>query len=163
MKIQNLSDVFQHEIRDLYSAENQILEALPQMAEKANNDTLKDSFHMHLEQTKQHIKRLEKVAETLDIPLNGAKCKGMEGLIKESQSLLKQEPTEGLDAALISAAQRVEHYEIAGYGSTITYAEMLGYQKEADTLKKTIDEEEKTDQKLTKIAVSNVNIKAIDA
>ncbi len=163
MTIQNLSDVFQHEIRDLYSAENQILEALPKMAKKAHSSKLKDSFEMHLEQTKEHVKRLEKVAETLDIPLNGAKCKGMEGLLKEGESLLKQEPTEGLDAALISAAQRVEHYEIAGYGSTITYAELLGHKEAVSTLKKTINDEEKTDQKLTKIAVTNVNKKAAEA
>ncbi len=160
MKLESLNDVLEHEIQDLYSAENQIIDALPKMAEAATSEKLKKAFTTHLEETIEQIKRLKKAAQTLGIEPEGHTCKGMEGLLKEGEELLKEEPSPVLDAALISAAQRVEHYEIAGYGSAITFAEMLKEDEAADILKETIAEEKHTDELLTHIAESEVNKEA---
>lgn len=157
MKIQTLDDVLLHEVQDLYSAEKQIIEALPKMAEACTSDTLREGFEEHLEQTKEQVTRLEKVADLLGASVGREKCKGMEGLLAEGAKLLDNEPSSALDAALISAAQRVEHYEIAGYGSAITFAQLLGEDEVVDLLKETIAEEEETDEKLTEIAESEVN------
>lgn len=162
MKIQTLSDVLMHEIRDISSAEEQILQALPKMTTHATHQKLKDAFQEHLEQTKEHAKRIQEVASILDISLDGAMCIGMKGLIEEGAEILKQDKNEAVDAALISAAQRVEHYEIAAYGCAITYADLLGYCNVVDILKETIAEEVAADEKLTTIAEESINENAME-
>ncbi len=154
MKFTSHDDLLLHELQDLYSAENQITQALPKMAEKATNQELKDGFNEHLEQTKGQIKRLQQIAEKLEVTLEGEKCEGMEGLIKEGKKLLEEDANEFLDQALIGAAQRVEHYEIAGYGCAATYAKLLGYDEVLDLLLETLQEEKETNEKLTEIAES---------
>jgi ferritin-like metal-binding protein YciE len=151
-KFESFNDLFLHEMKDLYSAEKQITEALPQMAEKATDPALKKAFEKHLKETENQIKRLEQIAEHLDINIEGEKCKGMEGLIKEGSKLLKSDANEFLDQALIGASQRVEHYEIAGYGCAITYAGLIKCKPAEKLLKETIAEEEKTDKALTSLA-----------
>ncbi|WP_247235371.1 ferritin-like domain-containing protein [Telluribacter sp. SYSU D00476] len=160
-KMMKLDDLLEHQLQDLYSAENQIIEALPLMQEKASNPQLKKAFEMHLEQTRQQKERLEKVAELLDIKIKGEKCKAMEGIIKEAQSFLKEDASpEVMDAGLIAEAQRVEHYEIAGYGTARHYAEELGHKEAAQLLGQTLEEEKSTDEKLNKLAIERVNVKA---
>lgn len=161
--LKSLKDVLVHEIQDLYSAEKQITEALPLMAKGATSSKLKAAFENHLKQTNEQVERLEEVAELIGCEVGGHKCKGMEGLLKEGNELLAMDHNEVLDAALIGAAQRVEHYEIAGYGCAITYAKLLKMDKVADILKKTIAEEEDTDKLLTTIAEKEVNKNAEDA
>lgn len=160
MKLKTLNDVLVHELQDLFSAENQITEALPKMAKAATTDSLRDGFEEHLEQTQTHIERLQEIADVLNISLDGDTCKGMEGLLAEGSKLLKEDHSTVLDAALISAAQRVEHYEIAGYGSASTFAELLGFDDVVDLLNETLDEEKETDAKLTDIAETEVNVEA---
>jgi len=161
MKLKSLSALFHHELKDLYSAEKQLVEALPKMAEAATNEQLKAGFEEHLEQTKGHVERLETIAKDLDIALGGHKCAAMEGLIEEGSELLEEEAEPAvLDAALIGAAQRVEHYEMAGYGTARTLAEVLGYDEAVDLLQQTLDEERETDEKLTELAESSVNAEA---
>ncbi len=153
MQFMTLEEVLAHEIEDLFSAEEQLVEALPKMAKGAYGEDLKAGFEEHLQQTKEHVRRLREAGKLLGIDLPGKECKGMMGLIKEGDELLKQgDPTMIRDAALISAAQRVEHYEIAGYGSAITMAEKLELDDVADLLKPTLDDEKETDEKLTEIA-----------
>ena len=153
MKLQSLSDVFHHELTDLYSAEKQLAQALPKLAKAASSRELQNAFEQHLDQTKQHATRLEEIGEKLDIKVNGETCEAMKGLIKEGESLMKDnEAGEALDAALIAAAQRVEHYEIAAYGSARTFAKHLGHEEAARLLDQTLDEESATDEKLTRIA-----------
>lgn len=161
MKLENLHDVLIHELRDLYSAEKQLTRALPKMAKAASNPDLAAGFEKHLEETEQHVNRLEAVFEELHVSSRGEKCKGMEGLLKEGSKVLEEDaPDAVMDALLISAAQRVEHYEIAGYGSAISFAELLGQGNIAKMLRETLDEEKATDKKLTKIAESQVNVEA---
>lgn len=150
----SMNDLLLHELQDLYSAETQIVGALPKMIKKTTNEELKEAFENHFEQTNNHVKRLKEIAELLDISLAGELCKGMEGLLKEGDKLLSEEPNEFLDQALIGAAQRVEHYEIAGYGCAITYAKHLENDKVVDLLVETLSEEEETDESLTEIAES---------
>ena len=160
MKLNTLHDLLIHEIQDLYSAGNQMLEALPKVMEATSNTELKTAFEEHLKQTKEQVKRLETVCKDLDIKPEGHTCKGMQGLIKEGEEIIKlasKSDPEVIDAALIGAAQRIEHYEIAGYGCAITYAKLMKHTKAVEELKKTIDEEEKTDKKLSKIAETCVN------
>lgn len=157
MHLQTLNDVLEHSILDLYSAEMQLVDALPKMARAASSSKLKEGFEEHLVQTREHVTRLEEVAAELHIELPGPRCVGMEGLIKEGAKLMEEESGPALDAALIAAAQRVEHYEIAGYGSAIVFAKTLKEDKAADTLKKTMGEEEATDKKLSKLAESDIN------
>lgn len=152
MKLSTMHDLLIHQLQDLYSAEQQIIEALPKMQKTASSKALQDAFAKHLEETETHVKRLEEVGDELDIKLGGITCKGMEGLIKESEELLEMDKSPIVDQALIAAAQRVEHYEIAGYGCVLTYAEMLGHDDIVDTLKDTMDEEITTDEDLTTIA-----------
>ena len=161
MKLENLHDVLVHELRDLYSAEKQLTKALPKMAKAASSKELAAGFEKHLEETQEHVNRLEAVFEELQVSSRGEKCKGMEGLIKEGSKVLEEEaPGAVIDAMLISAAQRVEHYEIAGYGSAISFAELLGQGSIARILRETLDEEKATDKKLTALAESRINVDA---
>ena len=161
MELQSLQDLFLHELRDIYSAEKQILKALPKMAKAASNPQLKTGFQEHLEQTKEHVNRLEQIFEKLGKPSRGPKCKGMEGLLEEGADMMEEEgEPEVIDAGLISAAQRVEHYEIAAYGCAKTYAKVLGDTEAGSLLDQTLQEEGATDKKLTQLAKSSINIKA---
>ncbi len=161
MKLNTLKDLYIQELKDLYSAEKQIITALPKMAKAASNEKLGAGFKEHLEQTKEHATRLEKILNRHDQTTRGPKCKGMEGLLKEGAEMIEEEADEEVrDAGLISAAQRVEHYEIAGYGCARTYAEMLGDKEGAQLLQTTLTEEANTDKKLTKLATSVINVAA---
>ena len=164
MKLESLQDLFADEIKDLYSAETQIVQALPKMAKAASSAELKEAFEQHLEQTKEHVQRLEQICEKLDLNPKGKKCKAMEGLIEEGSEIMSHGAESAvLDAALIAAAQRVEHYEIAGYGCARTFADRLGHQEAASLLQQTLEEEGETDKKLTQIAESEVNVQAAQA
>lgn len=163
MKLDDLQKLFVHELKDLYSAENQLLKALPKMEKAAENKELKQAFAGHRKETEGHVQRLETIFETLDYKPGGQKCVGMEGLLKESSEILNEGmPADVKDAALIAAAQRVEHYEIAGYGVARTYAEKLGDYEAADLLQKTLNEEGLADQKLTRLAERNINFEAME-
>jgi ferritin-like metal-binding protein YciE len=152
-KTSTLEDLYVDELRDLYSAENQLVKALPKMAKAANSEDLKAGFEEHLKQTEGHVERLEKIFDELDKSPKGKKCKAMEGLVEEGSEVIEEEMTpEVKDAALIAAGQRVEHYEMAGYGTVRTYAELLGYSEAAELLQSTLDEEGDTNKKLTKLA-----------
>ena len=143
------------ELKDLYSAENQRVKALPRMAKAASDETLKAAFEQHLEETKEHARRLEKIMSKLDESPRGKKCVAMEGLIEEAKHILQEDGDDSvIDAALIGAAQKVEHYEIANYGTARCLAKQTGEDKIADMLQETLDEEGETDQKLTEIALS---------
>jgi ferritin-like metal-binding protein YciE len=162
MKLNNLHDLFVHQVKDLYSAEKQLTAALPKMAKAATNPDLKEAFEVHLEETENHINRLEQIFEELDISARAPKCAAMEGLIKEGKELMAEDAEPHvLDAGLIASAQRVEHYEMAGYGCARTFAEGLGYTKLAKILQQTLDEEGATDKKLTEIAISHINCEAM--
>ena len=161
MKLESLDDLFLHELRDLHSAERQLIAALPKMAKKASSPELKQAFEDHLAQTEEHLERLNEVFETLELPLGRHKCKAMEGLIEEGSELANEDASEAVrDAAMIGTAQRVEHYEIAGYGTARTFAEQLGHKNAAKILQKTLDEEKETDALLTELAVSTINSEA---
>jgi ferritin-like metal-binding protein YciE len=161
MELQTLTDLYIHELKDLYSAEQQLTKALPKMAKAATNEKLAAGFQEHLEQTKQHAQRLEQILSSHQETTRGAKCKGMEGIVAEGAEMIAEEAdAEVKDAGLIAAAQRVEHYEMAGYGTARTYAELLGDQEGAKLLQTTFEEEKETDQKLTKLAKSAINAAA---
>ncbi|MGK7397651.1 MAG: ferritin-like domain-containing protein [Candidatus Cyclobacteriaceae bacterium M3_2C_046] len=163
-KFNNLRDLFEHEIKDLYSAESQLINALPKMAEAASNDQLEKGFTEHLEQTKTHKERLEKVAQICEFDPKGETCDAMEGLVEEGEEIIKSKAESAIkDAALIGAAQRVEHYEISAYGTAINYAEMLGYDEVVKILKETLEQEKETDAKLNHMAVDKINQKALSA
>jgi ferritin-like metal-binding protein YciE len=153
MADKGLKELYIDELKDLYSAENQLVKALPKMAKGAASDELRQGFEEHLEQTKGHVQRLEQIFEALGESPKGKKCKGMEGLIEEGSEVLEDD-YEGniLDAALIGAAQRVEHYEMSGYGTVRAMAEVLGENKHVSLLAKTLEEEKETDEKLTQLA-----------
>jgi ferritin-like metal-binding protein YciE len=160
----SLRELYVEELRDLYSAENQILKALPRMIRAASNKELQRAFTVHERQTQQHVKRLDRIFRMLDESARGKKCKGMEGLLEEGAELIKERPEpEVLDAGLISAAQRVEHYEMAGYGTVRTYARQLGEDEQANLLQETLNEEGETDKLLTSLAESSINIEAEQA
>ena len=162
MALESLQDLYLEQLRDLHSAERQIIEALPKMIEKASHPELRRGFEMHLRQTEEQLRRLEQIGKRLDQDLGGHKCKGMEGLIEEGEELMEERAdSDVLDAALIAAAQRVEHYEMAGYGCARTYARLLGLEDDARTLQQTLDEEGETDHKLTELAERVVNIEAL--
>jgi ferritin-like metal-binding protein YciE len=153
-------ELFVDELRDLYSAETQLVKALPKMAKAASNPDLKTGFEEHLEQTKGHVQRLEQIFESFGESPKGKKCKGMEGLIKEGSDVIEEDlDPEVSDAGLIGAAQRVEHYEIAGYGTARTHAELLGEDDAVSLLEETLEEEKETDQKLTELA-ETINVEA---
>lgn len=159
--MRNLKDLFEHELKDLYSAESQLIEALPKMKKNAQDDKLKEAFEKHLEETKGHKKRIEEICEELGIQPTGEECKAMKGLVKEAESFLKEDTEKDvIDAGLIAEAQRVEHYEISGYGTAVRFAKELGHDQIATKLKRTLDEEYKTDDLLTKMAESRLNQKA---
>jgi ferritin-like metal-binding protein YciE len=161
MKLDSFDALFLHELRDLYSAERQLVAALPKMAKKATSTELKQAIETHLEQTEGHVERLEKIFQNLQLNAGRHKCKAMEGLIEEGEEILKEDAEDAIrDAAMIGAAQRVEHYEIAGYGTARTYAEMLGHTEAAELLQKTLDEEKETDQLLSELALTSVNVEA---
>src|SRR6476661_191941 len=161
MEMESLRDIYVEELKDLYSAENQILKALPRMIKVATHPQLKKAFTKHEKQTRQHVKRLERICKELGEKPTGKKCVGMEGLLQEGKDLIKEKPEpDVLDAGLISAAQHVEHYEMAGYGTCRTWARLLGYENQAQLLQTTLDEEKQTDLDLTDIAESTVNFDA---
>jgi len=163
MEMNRLKHLYIEELRDLYSAETQLVKALPKMANAASSKDLRAGFEEHLGQTKEHVARLEKILKALGESAKGKKCKGMEGLIKEGSEMIEEDPApEELDAGLISAAQRVEHYEIAGYGCVSTYAKLLGEDEAASLLKLTLEEEKETDKKLTQLAGS-INLEAVES
>jgi ferritin-like metal-binding protein YciE len=160
-QVNTLQQWMVNELKDLYSAENQIIEALPKMEKAATLPALKQAFNTHFRQTKEHVQRLEQIFNSLGQSPRGQKCQGMEGIIKEGSEVLKQDmSSEVRDAALISAAQRVEHYEMAGYGTARTYAQELGNSQAASLLDRTLNEEKETDQLLTQLAVGQINRKA---
>ena len=161
MKIETLQELFVDELKDLYSAENQIIKALPKMIKSATSDELRSAFEEHLEQTKGQVQRLEEIFESLGVKPKGKPCAGMKGLIAEGQEVMEEDATEEMmDAALIGAAQRVEHYEIAAYGTVRTLAEQLGDKEAAKLLQQTLDEEVEMDKQLTAVATSSVNQRA---
>jgi ferritin-like metal-binding protein YciE len=161
VKIQSLQDLFVDELRDLYNAENQLVKALPKMAKSANATDLPDAIEEHLEQTKNHVERLEQIFEKLDVSPKGKKCLGMQGLIAEGKEVLNEDMEENvLDAAVIAAAQRVEHYEMAGYGTARTFAKMLGQKEATQLLQETLNEESEANEKLTQLAESHINAEA---
>ncbi len=160
-KISTLQEWMIDELRDLYSAETQIVEALPKMEKAATLPALKKAFATHLKQTEGHVQRLEEIFDGLGKSPRGKKCKGMEGLLKEGAEVLEEDMTSDVrDAALISAAQRVEHYEMAGYGTAHSYAQEIGYTQAASLLDKTLNEEKETDQLLTQLAEGQINRRA---
>jgi ferritin-like metal-binding protein YciE len=156
-----LQELLVDELKDLYSAENQIIKALPKMAKNAANPDLRRAFETHLEETRNHAQRLEQIAEDMDFSLRGKKCKGMEGLLEEGKEVMDEFEDDTLDAGMIAAAQKVEHYEIASYGTARTHANMLGLKKVARVLQQTLDEEARTDKKHTQLAESVVNMEAL--
>ena len=161
MKLDSLEKLYVEELRDLYNAENQIIKALPKMIRSASNPMLRNAFTEHLEVTRAQVERLDEIFEELGKRAQGKKCRGMEGLIEEGKEMLEEDAEpEVLDAALIAAAQRVEHYEIAAYGTVRTYAQQLGRERHAELLQETLDEEGETDKKLTQLALSSVNLEA---
>jgi ferritin-like metal-binding protein YciE len=160
MELETLHDLYIHELKDLYSAEAQIIKALPKMAKAATNPKLVAGFKTHLAETKEQATRLEKILKNHDESTRGPKCKGMEGVIKEGAEMIEEDAEDEVrDAGLISAAQRVEHYEMAGYGTARTYAQLLGDKQGAKLLQITLDEEGATDKKLTTLA-SSINVAA---
>ena len=162
MKLNTLEELYISELRDLYSAENQLLKALPKIAKRASSSDLKDAFEKHLEQTKGHVERLEQLFEQLDESPKGKTCHGMKGLIEEGSEILKEDGEESvLDAGIIVAGQKVEHYEIAAYGSVRTFAKLLGQTKAADLLQATLDEESQANELLNELAEGIVNPEAL--
>ena len=162
MNLETLKELYVNELRDLYNAENQLIKALPKMAKGASSDELKEAFEKHLEQTKGHVQRLEQVFEELGEKTKGKTCQAMKGLIEEGSEILEADGEDSvLDAAIIVAAQKVEHYEIASYGSVRTFAQLLGQDKSAELLQQTLDEESKANELLNKLAEDIVNPEAL--
>ena len=160
-ELKNLEDLFVDTLKDLYDAEHQIVKALPKMIDQAQSNELKQGFKDHLEMTRRQIDRLDQIFKEMKMPAEGKRCKGMEGLIKEGDEVMQMSMDAAVkDAALIAAAQKIEHYEISGYGTARTYAQALGHQDMARLLDQTADEEGKTDKKLTALAEGHVNPKA---
>lgn len=161
MPVKTVQDLFVEELRDIYHAEKQILKALPKMAKAASNPELRQAFELHLEQTKGQIERLEQVFEELDVAKRGKRCEAMEGLIEEARSTMEEiEDKSVLDVGMIINAQKVEHYEIAGYGSLVALARQLGQNKVVSLLEETLNEEKETDRKLNELALSVANPEA---
>lgn len=159
---ESLQKLYVEQLRDLYSAEEQILEALPKMIKKTKHEELRKAFQEHYQQTEQQVQRLLQIFEELGEKAEGHKCKGMQGLVKEGEETMEEfKDSDVLDAALIAAAQRVEHYEMAGYGCARTYAHLLGLSDQAQLLQRTLDEEGETDHKLTELAETVINIDAL--
>jgi len=164
MELESLRDLYVDELKDVYNAEKQILKALPRMAKKASHEELRTAFEDHITVTEEQVRRLETIFDDLGLPARGKKCLGMEGLIAEGKEMMSEDAQpEVLDAAMISAAQRVEHYEIAAYGTLRTYARQLGFENHAELLQRTLDEEGAADKMLSQIAESSVNLDAESA
>jgi ferritin-like metal-binding protein YciE len=162
MKLESLKDLYLEQLKDLYSAETQLVGGLPDMARAATSQDLKAAFNDHLRQTEEHVRRLERIFQDLQQDPKGHTCEGMKGLIKEGQEMIKMRGEAAvIDAGLIAAAQRVEHYEIAGYGTVRTYAELLGKEDHVTLLERTLQEEEQADELLTELAESHVNEEAL--
>jgi ferritin-like metal-binding protein YciE len=162
VEINSLRELYVEQLRDLYDAENQLIKALPKMAKEASSDELRQSIEEHLEQTRGQAERLEQIFEQLGEKPKGKKCKGMQGLLEEGKETLEEDMEEDTkDAAIIAAAQRVEHYEISGYGTARTYANLLGESEAAELLEETLNEEKETDQKLTQLA-EEINVEAAE-
>ena len=160
-RLTSLEDLLVHELQDIYNAEGQILKALPRMIKAASHPELKSAFEEHRVQTEGQVERLEQAFKLLGIPAKGKKCEGMAGLLEEGKKTMAEDAEASvMDAALIAAAQKVEHYEIAAYGCVCTYAEMLGHEEVHELLGQNLEEEEETDQKLTALAESVINIDA---
>src|SRR4051794_9029951 len=156
--IDSLDTLLEEELKDIYDAEKQLTKALPKLAKKATAEELKAAFQQHLTQTEQHIERLDQVFEALELPARGKKCDGMKNLIKEGEDMMSEAEDDATrDAVMIAAAQKVEHYEIAAYGTMRTWANVLGHSEVAQLLEETLNEEKETDQNLTQIAESFVN------
>ena len=162
MKTKTLRDLYISELKDLYSAETQLLKALPKMAKAASTPELREAFTSHLKETEGHVTRLDTIFSKLEVSPRGKKCQAMEGLVKEGKAALEEwdEDTTVRDAALISAAQRVEHYEMAGYGCVRTFAKLLGEHEAVQLLQQTLDEEGQADKKLTGLA-EQINVEAV--
>jgi ferritin-like metal-binding protein YciE len=161
MKLRTMDDLFLDSLRDLYDAEKQITKALPKMSKAATSDELKAAFEQHLQVTRRQVERLDQIFTQLDEKPTGKKCAAMAGLIEEGEELIKEgKPSPILDAGLIGAAQKVEHYEMAGYGTARTFANLLGHTQAAQLLQDTLEEEKETDQQLTELAESVVNEEA---
>lgn len=162
MKLKTLQDLYVDQLKDLYNAESQLLKALPKMAKAATEPKLSQAFTAHLEETKVHVERLTTIFTELEISPKGKTCKAMAGLLEEGAEAISEDADPSVrDAALIAAAQRVEHYEMAGYGCVRTYARLLGHDEAADLLQTTLDEEGSADRKLTKLAESVINAEAV--
>lgn len=158
MALASIQDLYVHELQDIYSAEKQILSALPRMAQSAKHTELRQALQEHEQTTQEHVRRLETIFGDLGVRPGGSRCKGMAGLLEEGEDLLSEDADPDVrDAAVIGSAQRVEHYEIAAYGTARTFAGQLGLQRHADLLQRTLDEEGETDRRLTRIAESRVN------
>jgi ferritin-like metal-binding protein YciE len=161
MKLNSLHDLYVHELKDLYSAEKQLVEALPEMVRAASSDQLKQAFEHHLAQTKQHQDKVHQILSQLEVNPGSTKCEAMEGLITEGADIIKQKADAAVkDAALITAAQRVEHYEMAGYGAARNYAMQLDYMDAAETLQQILDQEGEANKKLISLAEGGINQKA---
>jgi ferritin-like metal-binding protein YciE len=160
MEIDTLKDLYVGELKDLYSAEKQLVKALPKMSKAATDKQLQQAFRNHLKETEQHVARIEQICQALGVSPRGKKCVGMEGLIEEGNEMINEANPDALDAGLISKAQHVEHYEMAGYGTVRTYALQLGYEDQAQLLQQTLDEEGKADHLLTELAEAGINIEA---
>jgi ferritin-like metal-binding protein YciE len=164
MSLESLDTLFLNELKDVYNAEKQILKALPRMAKAATDDALRQAFTKHLRETEGQVRRLERIFKSLGQAPRGKKCKGMEGLIEEGKEIMEEEGApEVIDAALISAAQRVEHYEMAAYGCLRTYAQLLGHDDAVELLQQTLAEEEATDEALTALGEGGINQAAVAA
>lgn len=163
LKIKDLRTLLVHELKDLYSAETQLVKALPKMAKAAHHPELKKAFEGHLQETKTHVERLKEICKSMDFTPGGQHCNGMEGLLEEGKDMIEEDaPDDVKDAGLIAAAQRVEHYELAGYGCSRTFAKVLGLKDIAKTLQTTLDEEGAADKKLTQLAESKINLASVD-
>lgn len=163
MELKTLQDLYVQELKDLYDAENQLLKALPKMAKAASSDELREAFEMHLEETEGQVERLEQIFERLGTSPKGKKCKAMAGLIEEGKEAIEEEAADDVrDVALITAAQKTEHYEIAGYGCCATYARVLGNEEDVELLEQTLEEEKEADIKLTELAEGCINLEAVD-
>ena len=164
MQMESLQELLVHDLRDLYNAETQLLKAMPKMVKKATNPELKRAFETHMKETEGQVQRLQKIFEKLGKKPTGKKCAAMEGLIEEGKEAMGEDmDEETMDAALIAVAQKIEHYEIAGYGTTRTWAQQIGDEQTARLLQQTLDEEGKTDKLLTQLAESTINVEAAQA
>jgi ferritin-like metal-binding protein YciE len=164
MKANTLHELYVSELRDLYNAENQLIKALPKMAEAVSSPSLRTALEEHLSVTEEHKRRLEQIFQDLDETPKGRKCKAMQGLVDEGEDAINMGGDPAVhDAAIIAAAQRVEHYEMAGYGTVRTFAQLLGYDEAVNLLQMTLDEEGQADKTLTEIAESEINQKAVAA